>query len=313
MKAGNNRLWLALAGSALLLGTHLLGTHSAMAEDVSRWDGDARSAVRLIAGVRPNAVQLRAGIEIRLKRGWHTYWRYPGDSGVPPRFDFKASQNIKDVQVRFPAPQRLVEAGGVSIGYARDVILPLEITPEDAGKPVTLRLKLDYAVCEKLCVPAEAKAELGVSGSRAAMEAALVAAEGRVPKRLAAVAEGTPAPPASESFGRLGIMGGAAAPAAKDATTLAIRSVRREAGPGKPRVVVDVAAPAGATIDLFAEGPTPQWALPVPMPIDGAAAGLRRFAFELDGAPPGAGYDGLVVTLTAVSEREAIEAPFRLD
>src|SRR6516162_11582636 len=54
------------------------------ADDVSRWDGDDRSAARLIAGSSSARAALlwRAGIEIRLKQGWHTYWRYPGDAGV---------------------------------------------------------------------------------------------------------------------------------------------------------------------------------------------------------------------------------------
>src|SRR4051794_40175475 len=80
----------------------LMDTQAAAADDVSRWDGDARSAVRLIAGSQPagsDAAMLRAGVEIRLKPGWHTYWRYPGDAGVPPQFDFKGSQNVKQVEV----------------------------------------------------------------------------------------------------------------------------------------------------------------------------------------------------------------------
>ncbi len=71
-----------------------------------------RSAVRLIAGSQPaGAAVIRAGIEIKLKPGWHTYWRYPGDAGVPPRFDFQGSKNVKAVEVLWPAPQRIPEAG----------------------------------------------------------------------------------------------------------------------------------------------------------------------------------------------------------
>src|SRR5262245_15026826 len=93
----------------------------AAAEDASPWDGDARSAIRLIAGSRSGGV-IRAGIEMRLKPGWHTYWRYPGDAGMPPRFDFKGSQNIKSVDVHWPAPRRLPEGPLTAIGYDRDVI-----------------------------------------------------------------------------------------------------------------------------------------------------------------------------------------------
>src|SRR4030088_1798170 len=105
------------------------------AADVSAWDGDARSAVRLIAA-NAAAAQLRAGVEIRLAPGWKTYWRYPGDSGVPPRFDFSGSQNVKSVTVRFPAPKRLPDESGITIGYKHDVVFPLDIVPGDAAKAV---------------------------------------------------------------------------------------------------------------------------------------------------------------------------------
>src|SRR5262249_36999376 len=152
------------------------------ADDASRWDGDARSAVRLIAGPAVGKV-FRAGVEIRLKNGWHTYWRYPGDAGVPPRFDFTGSQNVKAVDVLWPAPQPIPEHDLVTIGYTGDVILPLAVVPENSAKPVMLRLKLDYAVCEALCVPAEGQAELVLTGGSAAHAAALAAAEAREPKK----------------------------------------------------------------------------------------------------------------------------------
>src|SRR5262249_5150023 len=161
------------------------------------------------------------------------YWRYPGDAGVPPQFDFAASQNLKQVVVLWPAPQRIEEAGGSTIGYLGSVMFPLRVEPLDPAKPVLLRLKLDYAICEKLCVPAEAKAELsvgkGVFKGATSHDAALTSAEARVPR------------PAN-----LGAPG-----------ALAIAAMRRESGAARPRVLVDVVA-SGA-VDLFAEGPTAQW------------------------------------------------------
>ena len=75
------------------LGIALASPH-ARAADASAWDGDTRSAVRLISGI-PDGASLRAGVEIRLAPGWKTYWRYPGDSGMPPHFDFSQSSNVK--------------------------------------------------------------------------------------------------------------------------------------------------------------------------------------------------------------------------
>jgi DsbC/DsbD-like thiol-disulfide interchange protein len=289
-----DRLRLGAALGAFLIGTGgTAGMGGALAaDDVSRWDGDARSAARLVAGSQVSGARtavLRAGVEIRLKRGWHTYWRYPGDAGVPPQFDFKGSRNVKSIEVLWPAPRRLVEDGGTSIGYVDDLILPLRIVPQDAAKPVALSLKLDYAICEKLCVPAQAKAELplpkGAASGSTSQDAALAAAEARVPQKRT-LGEGGP---------------------------LIIQSVRREAGPTRPRVVVDLAAPADQAVELFAEGPTAHWALPVPAPVADAPAGHRRFAFELDGLPPGASDRGVPVTLTAVTPGHAIEVVIRLD
>lgn len=280
-----------LMAAAFLVLAWCAAWRTAVAAEASAWDGDARSAARLIAGSPPiqRPAPLRAGIEIRLKSGWHTYWRYPGDAGVPPRIDFGASQNVKAVDVEWPAPQRLDEAGLTSIGYDHDVILPLRVTPQDAAKPVALRLKLDYAICEKLCVPATAQAELMLSGAPSAQDAALAGAEALVPKQLA--------------LGQAATQGGA----------LAVRAVRREAGGDHARVVVDIAAPRDITLEVFAEGPTPDWALPVPAPVAGAPEGLQRFAFDLDGAPPGVGYQGALITLTVAGGDQAIEVPFRLE
>jgi DsbC/DsbD-like thiol-disulfide interchange protein len=291
-KAGRHSLLhAALVAGGLLallpLFSWAAGDVARAADDVTRWDGDARSAARLVAGSQRAADgALRAGVEIKLKAGWHTYWRYPGDAGVPPKFDFGASQNLKRAVVLWPAPERLVEAGGITLGYSSDVIFPVRVEPVDAKKPVLLRLKLDYAVCEKLCVPAEATTELSLGALKGSTsrDAALAAAEMSVP-RVAKL--------------------GAAGP-------LAIKAVQREGDSKPPRVLVDVMAPSDA-VELFAEGPTAQWALPVPTKIDGAPAGQQRFAFELDGLPPGASDRGALLTLTATTPGAAVEVAIRLD
>jgi DsbC/DsbD-like thiol-disulfide interchange protein len=258
---------------------------AAWAADASPWDGDARASLRLVAGSRTNDAVARAGIEIKLAPGWKTYWRYPGDSGVPPRFDFAGSENVKSIEIMWPAPHRFSDESGITIGYKDDVIFPLHIVPQDVAKPVLLRLKADYAICEKICIPAEGRAELLLDGRRSELEQRLAVFEALVPKRA-----------------RLG-----------DGAPLAVRAVRRERSGDRPRVVVDVAAPGNGPLDLFAEGPTPDWALPVPEPVAGAPAGEQRFAFVLDGIPPGARADGALLTFTLVAPSGAIEVSTHLD
>jgi DsbC/DsbD-like thiol-disulfide interchange protein len=271
---------------ALIAGALYAATSSALAADASAWDGDARSGIRLIAGKAPadGGGALRAGVELKLSPGWKTYWRYPGDSGVPPRLDFSGSTNVQSVTVAWPAPHRFSDAAGSSIGYRDSVIFPLRIVPQDASQPVTLRLDLQYAICEKVCIPVDARAELKPGGGAASHDAALAAAEATVPKAMA-----------------LG-----------DSKGLAITSVARDPA-DKRRVVVNVTAPERARIDLFAEGPTSDWALPLPMPVPGAPVGQRRFTFDLDGLPPGIKADGATLTLTAVGDTGAIEVKAALD
>jgi DsbC/DsbD-like thiol-disulfide interchange protein len=269
-----------------MLGVNLvfLVAAPAFAADSSPWDGNQRAAVRLIAGAQradAGATVHRAGIEIRLAPGWKTYWRYPGDSGIPPRFDFSGSQNVDRVTLRWPAPQRLTDDGGTSIGYKHDVVFPLDVVPRDATKPVVLALKIDYAVCEKLCVPADGSAELTFSGKRGEHDDKLTRSIMLVPKPAAL---GTDGP-------------------------ISVRTAKREGS----RIVVDVAAQSATPVELFAEGPAADWALPVPLPVAGAPAGQQRFVFALDGLPPDTRPDGATLKLTAVAGDQAVEVPYRLD
>jgi DsbC/DsbD-like thiol-disulfide interchange protein len=275
------RHWVTAA--ALIAPAAVSCAATACAADASIWDGDARSAMRLVAG-SPGSAAPRAGIELRLGTGWKTYWRYPGDSGVPPRFDFSKSTNVKSVAVRWPAPHRFTDESGASIGYKGGVLLPLDIVPANPRQPVTLRVTLEYAICEKLCVPAAGSATLGL-GAASSFDAALAAAEAQVPKP-AALGDGAP---------------------------LAIRSVKREPGTPNPRVVVEVVAPQATQLDMFAEGPAEDWALPLPEPMPAGASGRRRYSFELDGLPPGATAAGAKLRLTLVSGDKAIEVTAVLD
>jgi DsbC/DsbD-like thiol-disulfide interchange protein len=246
------------------------------AEDASPWQRDAHSAVRLLAGSRSGAVLL-GGVAIQLQPGWHTYWRTPGDSGVPPRFDFSKSDNVEAVTVLWPAPRKFDDgAGGTSLGYTQQLVLPLRIVAKNTDKPVTLRASINYAVCEKICIPVDASAELGFASVASTEDGTLSEALNAVPK------------PANVG----------------DPNPLTILDVKRD---GKTNVLVDVTAPEGKDVSLFVEGPTPDWALPVPKRVEHGPPGVKRFTFELDGLPPGASADGAALKLTLVGGDRAYE------
>ena len=251
-------------------------TSEVRAEDASPWQRDAHSALRLLAGSRSGTVLL-GGVAIQLQPGWKTYWRTPGDSGVPPRFDFSKSDNVEAVTVLWPAPMKFDDgAGGISLGYKQQVVLPLRIVAKSADKPVTLRADISYAVCDKLCIPVEAKAELAFASVASTEDGNLSEALNTVPK------------PANVG----------------DPNPLTIRDVKRD---GKTGVLVDVAAPEAKDVSLFVEGPTAEWALPVPKLVSDSPPGIKRFAFELDGLPPGATAEGAALKLTLVSGERAYE------
>jgi DsbC/DsbD-like thiol-disulfide interchange protein len=310
----------------------LPGITTAPAQDASNWDTQAHTASRLIAGAASKSHEsknhvsnspdgksgdgafLRAGIEIKLEPGWQTYWRDPGDSGAPPRFDFSASENVKSVSVLWPAPQRFPDgAGGNSIGYVNHVILPLHVVPTDDTKQTALRLKLDYDICSNICIPVEADLALRLSGD-GAEDAAIERAEVRVPRHVGlGIALGREHRAEASQLGQAraqeaqGISGEGV-----KSDALAILAAHRQPGGAHDRVLVEVAAPAAAPVDLFVEGPTPDWSLPLPQQT--AADGtVRRFVFDLDGLPPGAKPDGAALTFTAVSGEEAIEVTAHLD
>ncbi|SFD56191.1 Disulphide bond corrector protein DsbC [Sulfitobacter brevis] len=96
---------------------------------------------------------LIAALKLTLAPGWKTYWRSPGDAGIPPQFDWSGSTNIKDVSVTWPAPQVYDQNGMRSIVYSDVVILPLTITPQTVGTAVSLSAELDIGVCRDICMP----------------------------------------------------------------------------------------------------------------------------------------------------------------
>lgn len=249
---------------------------AAHAQDSSEWATDKYSAVRLLAGSRNGAVLL-GGVSFKLDPGWKTYWRSPGDSGVPPRFDFSKSDNVEAVNILWPAPKKFADGnGGFSLGFHDQIVVPLRIVTKNPDKPVTLRAHVDYAVCEKLCVPVTADLELPFVSVASMQDSTLGAALDGVPK------------PANIG----------------DPNPLTIRDVKR-AGPKS--VQVDVVAPDDKEVSLFVEGPTPDWALPIPKLAKREPGHVQRFVFDLEGVPSGVSPDGAALKFTLVGTERAYE------
>ncbi len=127
------------------------------------WVNMHAARARLVASAAKTSAGTRlAGLEVVLDDGWKTYWRMPGDAGVPPQLDWAGSDNAADIKVLYPAPRRIPEAGGEVIGYKGEVLFPVEVTPKDPAKPVTLKLALEIGICREICVAGTAKLDLAL-------------------------------------------------------------------------------------------------------------------------------------------------------
>lgn len=270
-----------IAVGAVFLAAICAGSSIARAEPLeSGWVGENFGRVRLIAGEVGGRIM--AGVEIRLDRGWKTYWRIPGDAGVPPDLDWAASSNLGSAKVLYPVPKRLKDPIGFSLGYEDHVVLPVELTAVDPSKPIDLRLKLLYGICREICVPAEASLELKLDpGKLKAPSPAIAAAMQRVPP---SAAPGLPQ----------------------------IVAARLDVTGAKPRLVVDARYPKGLEgADLILEAEGGEY-LPLPaLPGEIVSPDTVRFTSTL--APEDATrLKGKALTLTLASKAAQSETVLRL-
>lgn len=150
--------------------------------------------------------QMEAGrhmvaLDLQLAPQWKTYWRAPGDAGIPPHFDWSGSENVASVRFHWPSPDVFQTNGMQSIGYHDALVLPIEVVAMDPSRPVRLKARVDLGVCKDICMPAslDLVADLSLPGaSDPAIEAALKsqpasarrAGVGRVACKLAPLRDG---------------------------------------------------------------------------------------------------------------------------
>lgn len=252
----------------------------------SDWSKGQKSAARLIAaGGLPGAV--RAGIEIALDARTHTYWRAPGDAGVPPLVSFEGSDNLASAELLFPAPQRMSENGALTFGYDEAVVLPLAVSALDGARPVTLAVKIDYAACERICVPAQAMLRLVLpAGGEAGPHAAQLAqALARVPQA--------------------GVVGG------QGPLAIVALAYPPHASGAAPRIEIEARVPAGAK-NLFVAPLAPEgWFMQAGEPEAGGQD-RRHFVVSIEQMPAG-NAPGVQASFVLVADGAAIEVKTTLD
>lgn len=154
----NTSIFIARTMACLMAGLVLLQSWA------GAWSGDtarAQSIVatgqsfvtpRLLPGkVMPDGGRL-AGLRLSMEPGWKTYWRSPGETGIPPHFDWSRSVNVRDIVMHWPRPGMFESFGMWTAGYGDVVLFPLEVRPLDPSEPMVLALSADLGVCKDICV-----------------------------------------------------------------------------------------------------------------------------------------------------------------
>jgi DsbC/DsbD-like thiol-disulfide interchange protein len=254
----------------------------------SSWDASRDSRTRLISGQLPGSPGTKlAFVEIELAPGWKTYWRTPGDAGgLPPSFDWSQSSNLATANVLYPAPLRLTDKSGDTIGYKGHVVFPVEVRPTDATQPTTLKLDMQYGICKDICIPVDAKLELEIAPDA-----------------------GDPAPQAAvEAFGHVPRAEGRLKP--DDPVLLAAKVDLASAA---PRIVLEAKFPgAGGATDIFLEAPESLY-VPLPTKAESRGDGVEVFNVDLTAGADVAALKGKTITATLVSPSGASVATFRLE
>jgi DsbC/DsbD-like thiol-disulfide interchange protein len=250
----------------------------AAGEGASAWSRMHGAALRLVDGGPSEGGRRLAGIDIRLPPGFKTYWRTPGDSGVPPVIDFSGSENVAAADVLFPAPARFEDgAGGHSWGYRQDVTFPVLLAPLDPARAIRLVAKVDYAICSNICIPVQGEAELALPAGPA--PDAAIAAD--LARHHAAV-------PARQALGAAG--------------PLSLAAIRPGGAPGT--LALEIVAPSTDGLAVFIESPA-GWVVDAGAPVSRADGRLTVPATVAE--RPKDGGARVDLTVTVVSSRGAIE------
>ncbi len=277
-----------MGASALLMA--VTAYSPAWAGSATSWTSKNHASTRLVAETtswKDKKKTLIAGIHIKLDEGWKTYWRYPGDSGLPPRFDWSGSHNLKSAKLLWPAPKRYLDSAGTSIGYKKEVVFPVLIEPVKAGQPIELKLKMEFAVCADICIPAEANLQLKV-GKDGIFSSSFVPLLSRFLERV----------PEKKAPG----------------TSSGLSVLHTEALlTGKaPYLTIDARFPRGGKgADMFIEGPEGFYLAPA-KPVGKPGEGMIRFKVDLTQGDDPKELKGKTVTLTLVSNDAQAETTWHI-
>jgi DsbC/DsbD-like thiol-disulfide interchange protein len=225
-----------------------------------------------------------AGLQIELEPGWKTYWRTPGDGGgMPPEGDWVQSKNLADAKLLFPAPHRLRDPQGDSIGYKDEVVFPILLTPIKSGQPIDLRVSFAFGVCREICIPEDTNLHLHISMASASDISMASASDASAPILQAALGA---VPRKPDGGGR----------------DPSVVSLSADLDAKTPVLAITARFPAGASgADAFIESVDEAY-VPLPQIMPDTGDGLVRFRVDLSKTDNPKALLGRQLRLTLVSD-----------
>lgn len=199
-----------------------LAAHCSAHAEMSGWAENEGGRMRLVALAPDAAGKIRAALQIEPKPGWITYWKEPGNSGIPPQLTIAAGSGVTLGAIAYPVPKHFFNGAVEDIAYDAPVTLPLSLNA--AGKvPVEIDAVAFIGICKDICIPFQANFQLKLGPaiqSHPQEEAILAAADATLPK-----------PPSAD----FGVTAHAMSP---DRKTLSLTLALPEGGKGAPDIIV---------------------------------------------------------------------------
>lgn len=122
-------------------------------------------SVELLPGWETPEGTRMAALRLTLAKGWKTYWRAPGEAGIPPVFNWSGSENVASVTYHWPTPDVFEVSGFTTFGFHDELVLPIEVKPADPTRPIHADVEVELGICENICVPVAFSVSGDLSGS----------------------------------------------------------------------------------------------------------------------------------------------------
>ena len=126
------------------------------------------------------------GLQIEHQPHWHTYWKNPGDSGLPTTLAWQLPAGVSAGEIAWPTPKKLPVGPLMNYGYEGMLLLPVPLTvsPSFSGKALDIQLTAQWLVCKDVCIPQQGEFALSipVQASTAMHAASFAAAQAALPQ-----------------------------------------------------------------------------------------------------------------------------------